>query len=58
MVREVRTRTGRIIDVQGGYPHGTPYSTSQHAWPVLAAGPTPPILTTTACPTPGKPRIS
>ncbi|AMR26417.1 pectate lyase [Hymenobacter psoromatis] len=42
MVREVRTRTGRIIDVQGGYPHGTPYSVSQHAWPVLAAGPTPP----------------
>jgi hypothetical protein len=42
MVREVRTRTGRIIDVQGGYPHGTPYSVSQHAWPVLKAGPTPP----------------
>ena len=41
LVREVRTRTGRIIDVQGGYPHGTPYSTSQKAWPVLAAAPAP-----------------
>jgi hypothetical protein len=24
--------------VQGGYPHGTPYSTSQAAWPVLTCG--------------------
>ncbi|UOR03628.1 T9SS type A sorting domain-containing protein [Hymenobacter aerilatus] len=35
IVNNVRTRTGRIIDVQGGYPHGTPYSISQHAWPAL-----------------------
>jgi len=42
LVREVRTRTGRLIDVQGGYPHGTPYATSQKAWPTLAPGPTPP----------------
>jgi pectate lyase len=35
IVREVRTRTGTIIDVQGHYPHGTPYSISQKAWPVL-----------------------
>ncbi|MVN77378.1 pectate lyase [Hymenobacter sp. HMF4947] len=41
LVREVRTRTGRLIDVQGGYPHGTPYATSQKAWPVLAAKPAP-----------------
>jgi pectate lyase len=41
MVREVRTRTGRIIDVQGGYPHGTPYAVSQKAWPVLAQSPAP-----------------
>jgi pectate lyase len=41
LVAEVRTRTGKIIDVQGGYPHGTPYSTSQKAWPVLKQGPTP-----------------
>lgn len=41
LVREVRTRTGRLIDVQGGYPHGTPYRTSQAAWPVLEAAPAP-----------------
>ncbi|MGI4735986.1 MAG: T9SS type A sorting domain-containing protein [Janthinobacterium lividum] len=35
IVQEVRARTGSIIDVQGGYPHGTPYSTSQVAWQVL-----------------------
>ncbi|GAB2963265.1 pectate lyase [Hymenobacter coalescens] len=41
IVRNVRQRTGRIIDVQGGYPHGTPYTTSQKAWPVLKAAPAP-----------------
>jgi pectate lyase len=41
LVREVRTRTGRLIDVQGGYPHGTPYTISQKAWPVLKAAPAP-----------------
>jgi pectate lyase len=41
LVREVRTRTGRLIDVQGGYPHGTPYPTSQKAWPVLKQVPAP-----------------
>jgi hypothetical protein len=35
IVQEVQNRTGTIIDVQGGYPHGTPYSTSQVAWQVL-----------------------
>jgi len=35
IVQEVKDRTGKIIDVQGGYPHGTPYSTSQVAWQVL-----------------------
>lgn len=35
IVQEVQARTGTIIDVQGGYPHGTPYSTSQVAWQVL-----------------------
>ena len=35
IVNEVKTKTGSIIDVQGGYPHGTPYSTSSNAWPVL-----------------------
>ncbi|HEY1113744.1 MAG TPA: pectate lyase [Chitinophagaceae bacterium] len=35
ILNEVRTRTGRIIDVQGGYPHGTSYEVSKTAWPVL-----------------------
>ena len=38
IVNDVINRTGRLIDVQGGYPHGTPYSTSQSAWPTLASG--------------------
>jgi hypothetical protein len=42
LVREVRLRTGRLIDVQGGYPHGTAYDISQKAWPVLKAAPAPP----------------
>jgi pectate lyase len=41
LVREVRTRTGRLIDVPGGYPHGTPYAISQKAWPVLKTAPAP-----------------
>ena len=35
ILNDVRNRTGRIIDVQGGYPHGTPYETSKSAWPAL-----------------------
>jgi pectin methylesterase-like acyl-CoA thioesterase len=31
----VRNRTGRIIDVQGGYPHGTAYNLTVNAWPTL-----------------------
>jgi hypothetical protein len=38
IVLEVQNRTGAIIDVQGGYQHGTPYSVSQAAWPVLNCG--------------------
>lgn len=41
IINNVRNRTGRLIDVQGGYPHGTPYSISQSAWPVLTCGPAP-----------------
>lgn len=41
IVNNVRNRTGRIIDVQGGYPHGTPYSISQSTWPVLNSLPAP-----------------
>ncbi|OQP64355.1 hypothetical protein A3860_20500 [Niastella vici] len=35
IVNDVRNRTGRIIDVQGGYPHGTAYSLTFNAWPTL-----------------------
>ena len=41
IITEVQNRTGAIIDVQGGFPHGTPISTSQVAWPVLTCGPAP-----------------
>ena len=41
IVREVRAGTGTIIDVQGHYPHGTPYRVSQRAWPVLKSAPSP-----------------
>ncbi|UOG74618.1 T9SS type A sorting domain-containing protein [Hymenobacter tibetensis] len=42
IVNDVINRTGALIDVQGGFPHGTPYSTSQVAWPVLNSLPAPP----------------
>jgi len=35
IVLNVQNRTGRIIDVQGGYPHGTAYELTVSAWPVL-----------------------
>ncbi|RAK66037.1 pectate lyase [Hymenobacter edaphi] len=41
IIRDVLNGTGRLIDVQGGYPHGTPYAVSQSAWPVLRCGPAP-----------------
>ncbi len=41
IVADVMNRTGRVIDVQGGYAHGTPYATSQSAWPALASGTAP-----------------
>ncbi|KAI9431254.1 binary exotoxin B/Anthrax toxin B moiety protective antigen, partial [Russula earlei] len=44
IVNDVMNGTGRIIDVQGGYPHGTAYSVSQSAWPTLNST-TPPVDT-------------
>ncbi|MBZ4188993.1 pectate lyase family protein [Niabella beijingensis] len=35
IVNDVQHRTGSLIDVQGGYPHGTPYEQTITAWPVL-----------------------
>ncbi|MFT3980612.1 MAG: pectate lyase [Ferruginibacter sp.] len=41
IMNDVKTRSGRIIDVQGGYPHGTPYQQTVHAWPALQPGTAP-----------------
>jgi pectate lyase len=35
IVNDVKKRTGNIIDVQGNYPHGTPYEKTVNAWPFL-----------------------
>lgn len=37
VTNDVRNRTGRIIDVQGGYPHATPYANTVNAWPTLSS---------------------
>jgi pectate lyase len=41
IVQDVENKTGRIIDVQGGYPHSTPYSQTAKAWPGLKSVPAP-----------------
>jgi pectin methylesterase-like acyl-CoA thioesterase len=41
IVNDVRNGTGSIIDVQGGYPHGTPYEQTVNAWPALNSTPAP-----------------
>lgn len=35
IIRDVINKTGKIIDVQGGYPHGTPMEQTVNAWPLL-----------------------
>jgi pectate lyase len=35
IINDVRNRTGNIIDVQGGFPHGTEYEKTLTAWPFL-----------------------
>jgi pectate lyase len=35
IIEDVKNRTGRFIDVQGGFPHGTDYVLTVKAWPVL-----------------------
>ena len=37
ITNDVRNRTGKIIDVQGGFPHGTPYANTVNAWPTLSS---------------------
>lgn len=41
IVNDVRNRTGRFIDVQGGFPHGTAYVLTTRAWPALQTLPAP-----------------
>jgi hypothetical protein len=35
VINDVKLRQGKLIDVQGGYPHGTPYAQTVNAWPTL-----------------------
>jgi len=41
IANDVLFRVGRSIDVQGGYPHATPYSETVNAWPTLASATAP-----------------
>jgi hypothetical protein len=41
ILNDVKNRTGGTIDVQGGYPHGTPYEQTVNAWPALKEGTAP-----------------
>ena len=41
IVKDVENRTGKFIDVQGGFPHGTAYEKTLLAWPSLKAGTAP-----------------
>lgn len=41
ILKEVWNRTGKIIDVQGGFPHGTEYEKTINAWPTLKSLPAP-----------------
>jgi len=41
IINDVKNKTGRMIDVQGGYPHGTPYEQTTGAWPTLKEGKAP-----------------
>ena len=35
IINDVKNRTGKFIDVQGGFPHGTAYELTINAWPAL-----------------------
>jgi pectate lyase len=41
IINDVKNGTGRFIDVQGGFPHGTPYGKTASAWPFLDSLPAP-----------------
>jgi len=35
IINDVKNRKGKVIDVQGGFAHGTEYASTVNAWPVL-----------------------
>ena len=39
IINDVKNRTGRFIDVQGGFAHGTAYELTVNAWPALRSSP-------------------
>ena len=41
IINDVKNRTGKFIDVQGGYPHGTAYELTVNTWPALKTVPAP-----------------
>ena len=41
LITNVRKGTGKFIDVQGGFPHGTEYELTINAWPALKSLPAP-----------------
>ena len=41
IINDVKNRTGFIIDVQGRYPHHSPFEMTLNAWPALKSLPTP-----------------
>lgn len=41
IINDVENRTGKFIDVQGGFPHGTDYELTVNAWPALKTLPAP-----------------
>jgi hypothetical protein len=42
IINDVKNRKGGLIDVQGGYPHGTAYEATVNAWPALKSKPAAP----------------
>ena len=41
IINDVKNRTGFIIDVQGRYPHDSPFEMTVNAWPDLKSLPAP-----------------
>ncbi len=39
IINDVKNRTGKFIDVQGGFAHGTDYELTVNAWPALKSKP-------------------